>query len=319
MTIEQEAAEWFARMRGPEAETSREAFEAWRMDPARARAYEDKLRAWDTTMFLANTATGRRRSLNGIGGRKVSLPPWSWAAAAFLAVGLGTMLAFHGSGRPEAQLGAPRLVTLSMDEAPRTIRLSDGSKVILDRGARLQIAFDGAQRRLRLLAGRVRFAVAHESKRTFIVEAGAGSIVAHGTLFDVELLPVGAKVSLFQGAVEVRSPHAAKRGFDLKAGESISLAGGRLGSPRAITPVEVQWPRDMIEFDGCDLIEAVAAFNRTSPVPVVIDSSVRAGMKITGSFRRSDPEAFARQVALTFGLRAQVREDGTLALVSRAP
>jgi transmembrane sensor len=320
MSIEQEAADWFARMRGPDADSSRADFEAWRRDPACAQAYEDKQRAWDTTMFLANTATGKRRSLEGLGRRKIIPPGWTWAAAAFLAVGVGAMLAFKGAGGFDAQSGSHRLESAAMDEAPRTVTLPDGSNVTLDRGARLQVAFDEGKRRLRLLAGRARFAVAHEERRPFVVEAGGGSVVAHGTLFDVALLPgAAADVSLLEGAVEVRSLHAGRHGVDLKAGERISIAGGTLGSPRAIIPAVLQWPRDMIEFEGLDLVDAVAAFNRTSPTPVVIDGAVPPGMKITGSFRRSDPEAFARQVAQTFGLVAQVRDDGTLALVLPAP
>lgn len=320
MSIEQEAADWFAIMRGPDAKASCAAFEAWRMDPVRAQAYEDKLRAWDTTMFLANTATGKRRGLEGVGRRKFTPQGWPWAAAAFLAVGVGAMLAFKVAGGLDAQTGSHRLVWAAMDEAPRTIHLPDGSNVTLDRGARLQVAFDDVGRRLRLLAGRARFAVAHDTKRPFIVEAGGGSVEAHGTLFDVALLPgAAADVSLLQGAVEVRSVLAGRRGVGLKAGESISFAGGTFGKPRAIIAATLQWPRDMIVFDGLDLVAAVAAFNRTSSIPVVIDGAIPAGMKITGSFRRSDPEAFARQAAQTFGLVVQARDDGTLALVLRAP
>lgn len=320
MSIEQEAADWFARMRGPDADASRGAFEAWRRDSACAQAYEDKQRAWDMTMFLANTATGKRRSLESLKRRKITPPGWTWAAAAFLAVGVGVMLTFKGLGGLDAQSGSHRLESAAIDEAPRTVRLPDGSIVTLDRGARLQVAFDEGERRLRLLVGRARFAVAHETRRPFLVEAGGGSVVAHGTLFDVALLPgAAADVSLLEGAVEVRSRHAGSRGVDLKAGERISIAGGTLGNPRAIIPAALQWPRDMIEFEGLDLVAAVAAFNRTSAIPVVIDGAIPAGMKITGSFRRSDPEAFARQAAETFGLVARVRDDGTLALVLPGP
>ncbi|MGO4169920.1 FecR family protein [Novosphingobium sp. YAF33] len=316
MSIEQEAADWFAVMRGPDAEASYAAFEAWRMDPARAQAYEEKLRAWDTTMFLANTATGKRRGLDGVGQRKFAPQGWARAAAAFLAVGVGAMLAIKVAGGLDAQTGSHRLVSAAMDEAPRTIHLPDGSNVTLDRGARLQLAFDEGGRRLRLLAGRARFSVAHDTSRPFIVEAGGGSVEAHGTLFDVALLPgAAADVSLLQGAVEVRSVLAGRRGVDLKAGESISFAGGTLGKPRAIIAATLQWPRDMIMFDGMDLVAAAAAFNLTSPTPVVIEGGAAAGMRITGSFRRSDPEAFARQAALTFGLVVKAREEGTLALV----
>lgn len=314
MSIEQEAADWFARMRGPDAESLRDAFEAWCSDPARAQAYDDNLRAWDTTIFLANTATGKRRSLEGF--RRKSTPPsWAWVAAAFLAVGMGAMLAFHGAGGGNTQPGSHRMESAAMDEAPRTIRLPDGSNVILDRGARLQIAIDEGERRLRLLAGRVRFAVAHDKRRPFIVEAGGGGVFAHGTLFDVELLPGGSDVSLLEGAVEVRSLHAGGRSIDLKAGQSVSLVGGKLGTPRAAASADRQWPRDMIAFEGQELVDAVAAFNRTGSIPVVVDGSVPSGMRITGSFRRSDAEAFARQVAETFGLQVESADDGTLVLV----
>ncbi|PZQ50549.1 MAG: hypothetical protein DI555_22750 [Novosphingobium pentaromativorans] len=314
MSIEREAADWFARMRGPDAESLREAFEVWRSDPARAQAYDDKLRVWDATMFLANTATGKHRNLEGYRSRKFTRPTLTWAAAAFLAIGIGIMLALHGAGERDAQSSSHRLESAAMDKVPRTIRLPDGSKVILDRGARLQIAFHVGERRLRLIAGRARFAVAHEKRRPFIVEAGGGGVVAHGTLFDVELLPDGTDVSLLEGAIAVSSLHAGGGSIDLEAGQSVSLVGGKLGKPRTAASADRQWPRDMIAFERQELVDAVAAFNRTSSIPVVVDGSVPSGMKITGSFHRSDAEAFAWQVAETFGLQVETKDDGTLML-----
>jgi transmembrane sensor len=315
MSIEQEAADWFARMRGPEAEGSRDAFEVWRTDAARASAYEEAVRAWDRTMFLANTGTGRRRSLEAVGTRRWRFAGWAWAAAAFLAVGVGSMLAVHLAGDPSTRASYVRTETASLEQAPRTLRLPDGSTVILDRGARLHILFGHNERRLRLLAGRARFSVAQEKARAFVVEAGGGDVVAHGTLFDVEVQSGCAEVALLEGLVEVRSSLAGRRSVELSAGESVAFTGGRLGNPRAGAPRDDQWTQDMIAFRAEDIRSAAAAFNRTSRVKVTVAADIPPGLEISGAFRRSDPEGFARQAAETFNLKVEARKSGGFALV----
>lgn len=319
MTLEREAADWFARMRGPDAEASRDAFEAWYAVPANAQAFERQVRAWDTTMFLANTPTGKERNLDRAKARRVRGLPWLLVASVTLAMGLGVALFVREAPASRNGTVLARLESVALDQPPRQISLPDGSRVLLDRGARLQISFGTDQRRLTLLAGRARFAVAHHDRRAFVVDAGDGRVIAHGTLFDVNVMPAGVDVALLEGAVEVKNcaTGAGRGGIRLAAGHHVAVTRGAITEPAALRSAEQQWPADMLAFDGVELVDAVAAFNRTSARPVAIGATTARAMKVTGAFRRSDPEGFARQLAATFGLKIENRSDGSLALVQR--
>ncbi|WP_031342971.1 FecR/PupR family sigma factor regulator, partial [Novosphingobium lindaniclasticum] len=64
MSLDQDADDWFVRMRGPDAADVRAQFEEWRSVPAHAQAYERRVRSFDTMMFLASTGTVRKRNLD---------------------------------------------------------------------------------------------------------------------------------------------------------------------------------------------------------------------------------------------------------------
>jgi transmembrane sensor len=317
MSLDEDADDWFIRMRRSDADSFRAEFDEWRAVPGHAEAYERRVRSFDTTMFLASTGTVRNRDL-GIAKPwllRASFRKYAAVAAGLILLGALVPILVHRGWRAPQEVS--RMEVASLEEAPRQISLPDGSTVILDRGARLQISFDEQQRRLRLLAGRARFAVAHEKARAFVVEAGAGRVIAHGTLFDVELARTAVRVDLLQGSVEVRDAsggHGRKR-QELAAGQGTAIAGGTVGEPRPIVAADSQWPNDMLVLDGVEIGQAVAAFNRTAPTPVLYEASSSRSMKVTGAFRRSDPESFARQVAGAFGLGFEARADGSFAIV----
>ncbi|WP_395331841.1 FecR domain-containing protein [Novosphingobium sp. BL-8H] len=320
MNLEQDANDWFAQMRGPEASEAQDAFAAWYAVPQHAQAYDRRARLWDATKFLTNTPTGKARDLDLAKPRSSRRPVWGMAAATLGGLVIAT-LAVGTVWRMNVAPSEPvRTEMASLEEAPRTLTLADGSTLILDRGARLQIAFKGKERRLRLLTGRARFSVAHDRSRPFVVETGAGSVTAHGTLFDVDLAQGSMRVGLLEGAVEVRSrPGGQGRGsIELKAGQQVAVKDGVLGETGKIASVDREWPNDMLVITGMDIGDAVSAFNRTASVPVSFDVRSTRSLRVTGAFKRSDPHLFASQLAQTFGLAVETREDGSLALVDRS-
>ena len=317
MSLDQDANDWFIRMRRPDAADARAQFEEWRSVSAHAQAYERRVRSFDTLMFLASTGTVRNRNLD-------NAKPWvlrtafrKYVAAATGLMLMGALLLIIAQRSFGESQSLSRIEVASLEEVPRHISLPDGSKMILDRGSRVQISYDHKQRRLRLLLGRARFSVAHDEARPFIVEAGAGRVIAHGTLFDVELAQNTVRIALLQGAVEVRdaSRGNGRKRLELMAGERTAIEGGSVAKPTLIEAAESQWPNDMLVFDSVDIGEAVASFNRTAPTPVLFERRSAQPMKVTGVFRRSDPESFARQLAATFGLRVETREGGGFSIL----
>jgi len=321
MSIETEAADWFARMHGPDASGARDAFAAWYADAPHAAAYDQLVRTWDQTKFLANTPIGRARNLEtarpyGVG-RAAIMAGTSLLVAAALAIMIVGPFG-HRAKTADGPVAATEAMTGSAGR--RTLALPDGSHVLLDRSSRLRLVFSGAERRLRLIAGRARFDVAHDPGRPFVVEAGGGSVTAHGTMFDVSLAPNGMAVVLLRGAVDVRDDRAGSTPSHVRTlvpGQKVLLFDGMLGAPVTATPADAQWLPAMLDFDAIPLGEAVAAFNRSGGRAVHLAPGAGDGLRVTGSFRRDDPDAFAATLAATFDLDVRRDGDASLTLMPR--
>ncbi|MGH6616453.1 FecR family protein [Sphingomonas sp.] len=319
MTTEKSAADWFARMHGPDAGDARHAFAQWSANPDNAAAYEHLVRAWDQSMFLANTSTGRARDLtparSGGGYRSAAV----LCAGVVLAIALGLVLiARLGAPDRRVEAGAVATEIASSGGGVRTIRLSDASRIMLDRSSRLEIAFTGTERRLRLVAGRARFDVAHDRARPFVVAAGGGSVIAHGTMFDIAVTSKQIDVMLLRGAVEVRDGSGARAPLHvrhLQPGQKVALFTAGISKPVAVTHTDVQWPQTMVEFEAVPLGTAVAAFNRIGGRTILVEDLAARRLRVTGAFRRDDPQGFADTLAATFGLTVRRNADATLSLV----
>ncbi|WP_412072789.1 FecR family protein [Sphingopyxis sp. GC21] len=315
------AAEWFTVMRGADADTERGAFEEWHALPENAAAYARLEETWNESRFLANSAAGRSRNLAGAR-RK-------FPRGALLAAGIGLFTLLSGSLYAE-RVGwfGPAAVNRSAPaqfvahDAVRTIRLPDGSRVTLGRGAALRDVSTSDERRFVLLRGRARFEVAHDAARSFLVDAGEGRVVAHGTVFDVGFEQGNVRVILIKGSVEVRGRRAAQSSAGasrlLAPGEQLLVEHGEAGAPSPASARLLSWPDAMISFDEMPLAEAVAAFNRTSGRAIRLEGGDFASRRLSGAFRRDDPQGFADALAVSFGLDVGIAADGSLALRARA-
>lgn len=323
------AADWFAVMHGPDADADAEraAFETWCAAPANAEAYVRLEATWNDSRFLANSRAGQGRDLSRA---RRKMPP-----AALLAAGLALLTLFSGglvadrmgwlSPAATPRSAATRIAAGEIDtgETVRTVRLPDGSRVTLDRGAALRDLGSPGERRFVLLRGRARFDVAHDPARPFSVDAGDGRVVAHGTVFDVGIEGGKVRVALLRGSVEVRDRRAARQGPGrsqfLAPGEQLVVAGGQVGAPSRASASLLSWPGAMIHFDGTPLAEAVARFNGGGGPKVRLDGIEAASRRVSGAFRRNDPRGFADALAASFGLEVEAGADGSLVLHAAAP
>lgn len=237
---ERSAAEWFTVMRGPDADAEREAFEHWRALRANADAYSRLEATWNDSLFLANRPAGRSRDLSRA---RRSFPPVALLAAgvgAFALLSAGLLARQMDWFGPAAvhQSASARFAT---EDAVQTFRLSDGSRVTLDRGAGLSDLSTPDERRYVLLRGRARFEVAHDPARSFLVDAGEGRVVAHGTIFDVGIEGGSVRVVLLEGVVEVRDRNAAKSAAGasrlLAPGEQLLVTRGDVGTPSRVNKI----------------------------------------------------------------------------------
>lgn len=313
------AAEWFAVMRGPDADGERAAFEDWRQIAANADAYARIEASWEDSRFLANRPIGRNRDLSRARRRT---PPAALLAAGIAALTLlsasllAQQMGWLGTPRDEARASTP----LAASEAITNARLADGSRVTLDRGTELHDLSTAAERRFMLVRGRARFDVAHDAARPFLVDTGASRVVAHGTVFDVGIEAGTVRVALIEGSVEVRGRTTGTPGTGaarfLAPDEELLVRAGSVGTPSRAAAASLAWAEPMISFDAVPLAEAVVAFNRGSGRAVRLEGEGFAALRVSGAFRRDDPRGFADALAASFELAVERAKDGSLVLRS---
>jgi len=79
-----------------------------------------------------------------------------------------------------------------------------------------------------------------------------------------------------------------------------------------LDPVEVDrrlaWQRGQLSFEDVSLRDALQEFARYSDTPVVIDDPAISQLKVVGLYSASDPVGFAKTVAISLGLRVELRD-----------
>lgn len=310
-----EASDWFARMRGPDAHASREGFEVWLADPRNARAYHEIERVWAATGLAQAPCSGVKPALAQPSWRRYAL------AASIIVVGivLALLLSAYGGS---AVTSRPGIAYSSRLGEIRTFTLADASRVTLDTASRIEVSYAAGERRVRLVAGRARFEVAHARERPFVVVAGTRAVVAHGTVFDVRLEGEAVEVMLLEGRVEVEqweNAAPARRIVQLLPGDRAVLH-----EVNAVPVVQggwkqgASWTRGLIAADAMALGELVAEANRYSRRRISLADPALARLRVTGAFRPGDPAALAAKLAAAFDLRVAVRPDGSI-LITRKP
>lgn len=330
-----EATLWFARMRSPDAEEFRPAFEEWLSRGALHRRYYNRASEhWlhGTAAFAEERAQihGHEHHLAG--------PPRDRrkrgaiaviVAASVLVVGSTIIIATWtgGIGDRHPQVASAQLPTNATQVATasgeqRAVRLGDGSLVGLGGNTLLRVQLGTAMRRLQLDRGVARFDVAHET-RPFVVFAGGGSITAHGTLFDVGLSPNRrVSVRLIKGSIDVSFPTSAttKRQalrHTLRPGETVSFEAAAAG-PSGDAIAEPSQPTVETAHDYRDtrLADIVDEANRRATVPIRFGNPAIGAKLVSGRFRIDDTALLAERLAALFDLA--VDRSSTSAIVLRS-
>lgn len=336
----EEAALWFARMRGPEAEEHREAFEAWLSRGALHRAaYNRAGEIFSVGKFLeaekpeiAEEQPAGAENENGQqDDRDRRLFP-----ILFLAAGALLILTWSLWARPEhdaahtdrAIAKTDKLETslrLRTDTVPVSQRLSDGSMVRLQPATSLLVTFDAKHRKLNLERGIARFDVAHED-RPFTVLAGGGSVTARGTLFEVCVdADKLVTVKLIRGRIDVAMPRTGLVSAPvshLEPGQSVSFSANAGTTPSASvpTPLPSATPSSraaLHQFDGNRLDDLLAQANAQSPVKIRLADPQMGSRTVSGRFVLSDPRKLAERLAWIFEGHVEREPNGDLLISSR--
>jgi transmembrane sensor len=318
-----EAAVWVSRLHGPDRSRvmERECL-AWQAQSAAHRlAFE---RCTDTWQEVGGLTRAQIQSV-------VSEPPrraGSWGGSARRLALAVAMLCF---ATVSALVLWPGHTYSTGVGEQRLIVLADGSRMTLNTSTEARVRLTDSQRTVTVKHGEALFEVAKDAGRPFVVSVSDAQVVATGTAFLVRSTPPREAaseafgVTLIEGQVIVqRSAGAVQSALNapvvMAPGERLRV-GQSPSTPRQ-APVQVRvdrpkldqllaWQRGFAMFDDVTLPDAIADMNRYSRVPITLaDSQALKALRISGSFRTGDNEAFAQSVASLYGLVVISRDGG---------
>ena len=227
-----------------------------------------------------------------------------WAAAActaMLALGLAWLL--PGLERP-SQTPAPLATAGQFQQQHRTaigeqstIRLPDGSSVVLNTNSVLEVMYTGSARNIFLARGEAFFTVTRDTERPFRVYAGQRVVEAVGTAFTVQhVQPGNVEVVVTEGQVNVLplqrplQPQSLPSDINtlLDRGSNIALKAGDYATSMQdlVTPpatqqididaleVKLAWTEGMLLYQGNSLGQVLDEFSRYTTTRLEADEAL---------------------------------------------
>jgi transmembrane sensor len=85
-----------------------------------------------------------------------------------------------------------------------------------------------------------------------------------------------------------------------------------VSKPVAAVEDKLTWRDGRLVFDGTSLAEVADDFNRYNRQQLLISDPSVAAIRISGTFKASNVEAFVRLLKEAYGLKVELTADGTL-------
>lgn len=222
------------------------------------------------------------------------------AASGCLALGIGTYFAFVPSGdRYTTPIGGVA-----------SVPLSDGSNITLNTASQVRVELTPTERHVRLDKGEAFFEVAKDPNRPFIVQVDGKRVVAVGTRFSVRRNGNDIRVAVTEGKVRVEDNGETL----LTPGSVASTDNDRVTvQEESIAAVEdhLSWRQGYLTFHDTSLADAVAEFNRYNTHRITIEDPKIAAIRISGTFRAINYQAFVRVLDDGFAIHAKSTNDTT--------
>lgn len=303
-SVARQASEWLVLLAsGTASDADRQRWQCWlETDSAHARAWAHieavnrRLRGLPAGVGLAalgTSASPRRRDAakllsvvlfaGGAGWVTYRATPWQeWAAD-------------HRTGTGER----------------RTLTLDDGTRIALNTGTAVDVAYGRQWRLIRLRAGEILITSGHRSlpdgsmdMRPLVVETAEGRVRAVGTRFSVQQHSGSSAVSVFEGAVEITPDAARADALVLRAGQSATFGTAAVGDPSHADERSMAWTDGLIVAQDRVLSEFIAELARYRPGRLVCDEAI-AHLRVSGVFRLDDTDQVL--AALTDALPVRIR------------
>ncbi len=277
------------------------------------RRVHARMNAAPLQVLPANT-TGSTRVLGGGWGTALK------AAAVVAVLAGGALLARQFlASRGGGKAGAP---VVALARSYRTgvgqrdsVRLPDGTRVLLGPASALTVAANFSSQRVVTLQGEALFDVRHDAAHPFTVRVGDAVVQDVGTRFMVEG-DAGDRVRVVvtEGAVRLssaRGANGATASLVLTAGNAgvVESDGRTLAERHADARDELAWTRGILVFRGAPLAEVATALRRWYGVELRVTDSTLARRHLTTAFAGESRERVLQVIALALGGHIELRGD----------
>ena len=287
---QQQASEWFVRLRDPEAtEAQWLAFVEWiESDPSCRAAYDQIEQTWidiDAAVERpqAVPVAANDHAPRPAGSRRWLLAGLAVAASAAICVGIWP------------SLSGPSVETYVTEAQPRTVTLSDGSTVWLNRNSGLEARIGKTRRDIVMNEGEAAFDVTHDTTRPFTVQAGEQSVRVLGTAFDIIRQDKRFVVQVSRGAVAV-TPAGAAAVVRLSVGQKLHQSGREAVVLSSTDAQAVAARRQgVLVYRDASMREVADDLSLYLHKPVIVDAAAGA-LKFSGVLKADDEVTFLDQL-----------------------
>ncbi|QUN41701.1 FecR domain-containing protein [Burkholderia cenocepacia] len=183
----------------------------------------------------------------------------------------------------------------------RTVTLADRTVVVLDTDTALDVRFDDAARRLRLLRGTIMVTSGHDDRlpaRPLVVVTAQGELRPLGTRFAVRQRDGATRVEVFAGAVQVQPVDASAGMRVIVAGEGADFTRDAIDAPAPLDPYAAAWTNGMLVASRMRLADLVAELDRHRRGSLRCDPAV-AELRVSGTYPLDDPQRVLDTLAAT--------------------
>ncbi len=313
--IEAKAAKWLMLREQPQwSQADQAALDGW-LDESMAH----KAAFWrlEHTWQVAGRIGAIGALNNAPPARHTGLPLKWWQASALAA---SVLLAIALIGLHSRPTSAPQAHADTFDTGiggHRIVALVEGSRIEMNTATRLRTLISNQRRDVWLDRGEAFFEVAHIEDSLFVVHAGPRTITVVGTQFSVRRDADKVTVAVLKGRVRVEDPMRGESSAtttvtpgDVAIGEGSSTIV--TSKPIAAIEAKLTWREGRLVFAATSLAEVADEFNRYNHRQLVIADPAVAAIRISGTFRASNVEAFVRLLKEAYGLKVESTADGTL-------
>jgi transmembrane sensor len=172
----------------------------------------------------------------------------------------------------------------------KDLTLPDGTRLLINTGSSLNIAFSEQVRRIELLKGEVLITTAKDAAhRPFIVQTRHGTARALGTRFSVRVGEQRSRVAVTEGAVELLPEHASQ-GVIVKAGEQGAFSADGVAAVEPLDVSALTWENGMLLAQHMRLADLLDELGRYRAGMLRCHDSV-ANLTVPGAFSLRDTDA----------------------------